>query len=182
MRNLVRLLFAVPAVALMTATAAGAHIVFAEPNAPAGGYYVGFLRVSHGCAGLSTVSIRVSIPAEIMVARPQPKPGWTLSIEKEPLAIPIRSESGGEVRERVTAITWTGRLDADQFDQFGLMLKLPARPGQLYFPTIQRCERGSNAWTTIPAPGQSWHAVPSPAPTLTVTAGEAPAMEHMRMQ
>ena len=68
MRNLVRLLFAVPAVALMTATAAGAHIVFAEPNAPAGGYYVGFLRVSHGCAGLSTVSIRVSIPAEIMVA------------------------------------------------------------------------------------------------------------------
>ena len=161
--------------------AAQAHIVFAEPDAAAGGYYAGFLRVSHGCAGSPTLSVRVEIPPGIMIARPQPKPGWTLSVEKAPLAKPIQSEGGQLVRDRVTAITWSGRLDADQFDQFGVMLRLPDAPGALYFPTVQRCETGRNDWTMIPAAGQPWHAVKSPAPVLNVTSGHAAAMEHMKM-
>ena len=47
-----------------------AHIVFAETNAATGSYYVGFLRVGHGCDGSATVSIRVEIPAAIITARP----------------------------------------------------------------------------------------------------------------
>lgn len=160
---------------LLAGAAAEAHVVFAEPTTKAGGYYAGFLRVSHGCAGSPTVAIRVAIPEGVASARPQPKPGWTLTIDKAPLATPFRSEGGEMVRDRVVAVTWTGRLAADEFDQFGLMLKLPDAAGPLYFPTSQRCEQGSNEWTTIPAAGQAWHAVKSPAPVLTLTAGAAAA-------
>lgn len=153
-------------------TAAGAHIVFAEPQATAGGYHAAFLRVSHGCGESATVSIRVELPSGVIVARPQPKSGWTLKIERQPLATPVRGEGGGAITERVSAITWTGRLPADQFDQFGLMMKLPEIAGPLYFPTTQRCEVGVNAWTALPASPEQWHATPTPAPMLMLTAGE----------
>lgn len=155
------------------AAPAHAHIAFAEPSAKAGSSYVGVLRVTHGCAGSATVSIHVVIPEGVTVARPQPKAGWALAIDKAPLAEPIGNK-GSEPRERVNAITWTGRLDADQFDDFGIMLKLPDMPGVLYFPTIQRCEIGSNEWTTIPAVGQAWHSVKNPVPMLNVTASGTP--------
>lgn len=169
------------ALALTLGTAIQAHIVFADSNATAGSYYVGFLRVSHGCAGSPTVSIRVVIPAGVTSAKPQPKPGWTLTVDRAPLAIPITSEGGGTVHDRVTAITWTGRLDADQFDQFGIMLKLSDMPGTLYFPMVQRCETGSNEWTMIPAAGQPWHSVRFPAPMLNVTSVAVSPMDHMKM-
>jgi uncharacterized protein YcnI len=156
-------------VAALIAAAAQAHVTLADPLASAGSYYAGFFRVSHGCSGSPTVSIRIEIPPTIAIARPQPKPGWTLSVEK--------AAPGG----RVTAITWSGRLEADQFDQFGMMLKLPDAPGMLFFPTIQHCETGENDWTARPAPGQDRHSLAAPAPTLEVTpAGEMP-MDHMKM-
>jgi uncharacterized protein YcnI len=157
-------------------TAASAHITFAEPQAPAGSYYAGSLRVTHGCGASPTVSIRVAIPEGVDTARPQPKAGWTLRIEHAPLAHPFASESGTMVTERVTAITWTGNLPADEFDQFGLMLKLPAKVGPLYFPTRQTCASGENGWVNVPATPDAWHATKLPAPMLIVTAapGSAP--------
>jgi len=175
LRSLAALLVAVPSLA-------GAHIVFAEPTAAAGSYYVGLLRVSHGCGDSPTVSVRVEIPSGIDVARPQPKPGWTLAIEHVPLGTPIRSESGGLITQRVAAITWTGTLPADQFDQFGVMLKLPNAGQVYYFPTTQRCAIGVNAWVNTPPRPEAWHATKMPAPMLTVTGGKGmDAMEHMDM-
>ena len=160
--------------AALTATAAGAHIVFAEPGAQAGGYYAGFLRVSHGCGASPTRSIRVEIPDSVASARPQPKPGWTLAIEHQPLKVPVKGESGALITERVSAITWTGELPGDQFDQFGIMMKLPAAAGPLYFRTVQRCAAGSNDWINIPASPAEWHMTPMPAPMLVLLA----AMTH----
>ena len=177
---IIRTAFALAATGFVT-TAAAAHITFAEPAGQVGSYYVGLLRVTHGCAGSATLAIRVQIPAAITAVRPQPKPGWTLTIEHAPLATPLTGEGGVTVRERVTAVTWTGRLEADQFDQFGLMLKLPEAAGALYFPTVQRCETGATAWTTIPAAGQPWHSVKTPAPVLQVTGGDPQAMPSMPM-
>jgi copper(I)-binding protein len=59
-----------------------------------------------------------------------------------------------------------------------LFLKLPAKTGPLYFPTVQQCEKGETRWTDIPAAGQAWRDVPHPAPVLQLTAasGPAPAM------
>ena len=167
-------------VLLAMPAAAGAHIGFADPHAAAGGYYVGFLNVTHGCGDAATLAIRVTIPEGINVARPQPKAGWTISVEHGPLAQPLRNESGGSTRQRVTAISWTGRLPADQFDQFGLMMRLPATAGVLFFPTTQRCTTGANAWINRPATPEAWHATAMPAPMLIVGAPAAPmaAMDH----
>lgn len=156
---------------------AAAHLVFDQPHGVAGARAVAFLRVGHGCGPSPTLSIRVEIPAEVTVVRPQPKAGWTLSIERAPLPKPITGEGGAVIRERVTAVRWTGALPSDEFDQFGLALTLPARAGPLYFPTVQRCASGPVAWTTIPAPGQAWHAVANPAPVIDLAPAEAEATD-----
>jgi hypothetical protein len=149
---------------------AAAHIVLAEPSAAPGAYYAGFFRVSHGCDGSPTTSLRIEVPAAIMSAKPQPKPGWTLKVENAPLAKPVPGEGGAMLTERVSAVTWTGRLGAEEFDQFGLMVKLPSGEGPIYFPAVQTCEKGETRWTDIPAAGQAWHDVPHPAPVLDLKA------------
>lgn len=157
------------ALAIALTSSAYAHVVFAEPEAAPSSYYAGFLRVSHGCGASPTRSVRVEIPAGVNIARPQPKPDWTLEIERAPLATPIASE-GGALTERVTSITWRGELPADQFEQFGIMMRLPAESGPLYFPVIQICADGEQRWEQIPAAGAAWHSVPRPAPVLTLQA------------
>jgi uncharacterized protein YcnI len=159
---------------LATSGAAQAHIVFAETEAEAGAYYAGFLRVSHGCEGSPTTAIRVEIPDGVYTARPQPKPGWTLEIERETLSAPVAVE-GGAITERVSAVTWRGELADELFDQFGLMLKLPETSGPLYFPAVQTCADGSQAWTEIPPEGQAWGSVPHPAPVVNLQGASAAA-------
>lgn len=164
--------------ALAAATPAAAHIVFDEPAAAPNSYYAGFLRVSHGCGASPTRSIRVEIPDGVNIARPQPKPGWTLRVERAPLAAPIRSEGGYEITERVTAIIWDGELPADQFDQFGIMMRLPDRVGRLSFPVTQTCANGEQRWSDIPAEGAAWRSVAHPAPVITLAAPQQPEEHH----
>lgn len=165
------------ALSVTLAPLASAHVVFAEPQAVANSYYAGFLRVSHGCNGSPTRSVRVEIPDTIMIARPQPKPGWRLRIERASLATPIQSE-GGQITERVAAITWQGELPADEFDQFGIMMRLPDAAGPLYFRVTQTCASGAQSWTDIPAPGAAWTSVPHPAPVLNLVATPQTEGEH----
>ena len=161
--------------ALVWPAGAMAHIVFAEPRAEAGSYHAGFLRVSHGCGDSPTVALRVEIPAGVLTARPQPKPGWMVAIETAPLPRPVAGEGGRPIATRVVAVTWSGLLPIDQFDQFGLMLKLPAEAGPLYFPTVQRCRSGETRWTEIPPEPARWHDLEHPAPMLVLTAPDAAA-------
>ena len=165
--------------ALICGAAAQAHVVFSRTDARPGGYYAGALRVSHGCDGSPTTAVTVTIPEGVAVAKPQPKPGWSVRIERAPLASPVPGEGGRMLTERVAAITWSGRLPEDEFDEFGLMLKLPDRAGPLYFPVVQTCGQGQVRWTDIPTPGQAWHDVPHPAPVLRLDpAGRSSAMDH----
>ena len=164
---------------------AAAHVVLSPDTTRPGAYYAGVLRVSHGCgAGAATTALRVEIPAGVLMAKPQPKPGWTLAIDKEPLSAPIRTEGGAMQTQRARVVTWTGALPDDQFETFGLTVKVPAgSPGPLYFPTVQTCGAAQTRWTDIPAPGQAWHRVPHPAPVLNVgaasSAGAADPMAGM---
>ncbi|NWG45245.1 MAG: YcnI family protein [Alphaproteobacteria bacterium] len=163
-----------PAAALLALAhpmAAAAHIVLAEPEARAGSYHAGFFRVSHGCGASDTLSIRIEIPKSILIARPQAKPGWSVSMERAALSEPLPGE-GGAITERVSAITWSGRLPADQFDTFGVMMKLPEAAGPLHFPTTQSCVEGTRAWVEIPGPGEAPGARESPAPVLILRPAE----------
>lgn len=155
---------------LGSAGAASAHVAFAQPVAVAGAHWAGALRVSHGCDGSATTSVRVEIPPAITVARPRALAGWKVVIERTPLATPLPAEGGGMLSERVSAITWTGRLPDDMFEEFSLAAKLPAVPGPLAFPVIQTCEKGAVRWTEVAGADGSRPA--HPAAVLDLRAGE----------
>lgn len=175
---MIRLPLIVAGVALFCAAPALAHIVIAEPKAAAGSYHVATFRVGHGCNGSPTVSLRVEVPASVATARPQPKTGWVMRVERAPLAQPVPTEGGTPQTMRVSAVTWMGRLDAGHFDEFRLLLKVPAEAKTLYFPVLQRCEQGDAAWTQVPGKGQSRQDLKQPAPVLEVTPSLAPSSAH----
>jgi uncharacterized protein YcnI len=146
-----------------------AHVVAAPGEAKAGSFSAVAFRVGHACAtGDATLKLRVEIPDGVASARPQPKTGWTIEIDKD--------------GDRATAITWAGRLPDDQFDDFALLMKLPAQPGTLVFPVIQTCEKGESQWTEIPDPQRPGEKLTRPAPTVRLTpatAEQTPAMPDM---
>ncbi|RAK59836.1 nuclear export factor GLE1 [Phenylobacterium hankyongense] len=148
------------ATALALALASGAHAhVSAEPaEAEPGAYQVVRFRIGHGCSETQgTTALRIEIPPRIASARPQPKPGWGLAVEH-----------GGGAAGAVSAVVWTGRLPADQFDEFAILLRLPQAPGVLYFPAVQTCGAGQAQWTEIPDPGETGR-LDHPAPALRLT-------------
>jgi len=156
---------------------ARAHTVADPDEGTAGGYLRTAFRVTHGCKGSPTTAVTIRVPESVVSAKPMPKPGWTIEIKTRPLDPPVDSGHGFKLREAATEVTWRGgRLDNAQYDEFVLMLRLPALPqgkaGEtLYFPTVQTCEKGENAWTGIPAAGQKWHDLPEPAPFVKLKAG-----------
>lgn len=168
--------FAAPAIA-------AAHVMFATPQATAGTAYVGALRVTHGCTGSATTSLRIEIPESVTGAKPQAKAGWTIQVEHAPLKTPVPGEGGKLQTTRVSAITWTGTLPDDEFDDFVVQLRLPKTAGAVYFPATQVCQAGRAEWKDIPAAGQAWHDVAHPAPVLTLTDGMAdmPGMDMSHM-
>ena len=165
---------------LVLPVAASAHIMFVPGQAAAGSTFVGALRVGHGCSGSATVSLRVEIPEDVSGARPQAKPGWTIAIERTPLKTPMPGEGGKMQTDRVSAITWTGNLADDEFDDFAVQLKLPKASGPLYFPATQVCQAGRADWRDVPVAGQK---VAHPAPELMLTDGRVnmPDMPGMDM-
>ena len=148
--------------ALLAATPAAAHVVAVQDTAKAGSYTAIAFRVGHACgAGDATVKLRIAIPEGVASARPQVKPGWTYAIERpaDPKAAP-------------TAITFAGRLPDEAFDDFAVLMKLPAAGERLVFPVVQTCEKGESAW--IGAPGSE-----RPAPVVTLIPNDAaPAAHH----
>jgi uncharacterized protein YcnI len=154
--------------ALAAAPVAQAHVSADPAQAQAGGYQVVRFRIGHGCSeSQATTALRIEIPPGIAAARPQPKPGWRLSVEH-------RDGPTGPV----SAVVWTGRLPADQFDEFAVMLHLPEAPGALYFPAVQTCGAAQAQWTEVPDPAETGR-LDHPAPTLRLTpASGAPDGGH----
>lgn len=161
------------ALATLLSAAASAHIVADPAEAKPGSYFRTALRVGHGCgAGKPTTAIRVSIPEGIANASAQPKPGWEIKVETTRLAQPIDAGHGHKTDTVVSAISWSGgSLPNEQFDEFGLVLKLPDMPGQQFWlPVMQTCAGGETRWDQIPAAGQR---AERPAALIRI-AGDAP--------
>lgn len=157
---------------LATAPAALAHVSVAPKAADAGGYQVLRFGVGHGCEDQATTALRIEIPPGVASARPQPKPGWTLQIERAP---------GGEAGSSgaVASVTWRGALPADQYDEFLIQVHLPDQPGPLPFPAVQSCGAAEVRWTEPAPAGGPRPKRPAPTLLLTPVAGEAaPAAPH----
>ncbi|QJR12247.1 hypothetical protein DSM104443_03332 [Usitatibacter rugosus] len=121
---------ALATVALAAATA-HAHVAVEPKSSPVNSYTRLTFRVGHGCDAAATVALTVKFPEDMKTVRPQPKPGWTVEMKKEP----------------VIEITWRGRLEADYFDDFGALVHLPSTPGIRRFAIKQECEGKSMEWT-----------------------------------
>ncbi len=162
---------ALAAVVFLSATyGASAHVTLETQQAVAGSTYKAVIRVSHGCDGSATTRIRVRIPEGVIAVKPQPKPGWELTTTVGKLPQPYDAGHGRTVTEGVIEVSWAGgKLADDHYDEFVLRAQLPSRPGVLYFPIVQDCEKGVHRWIEIPASGKTLDDYKEPAARLTVT-------------
>lgn len=155
-----------PLLSCFAAVSAEAHVVLAEPAAPAGSYYRATFRVGHGCDGSATTAISVSIPDGVVGAKPMAKPGWTVETRTEKST---RAQAGKPAAVEVREITWRGGpLPDAHYDEFVAMMKLPATAGKRWFKITQTCEKGSTAWADVPEEGKSTRDLKTPAALLDV--------------
>jgi uncharacterized protein YcnI len=163
--------FSLTAIAIaLVALPARAHVTLDRNEAPADSFFNAMVNVPHGCEGSPTLKVRVRIPEGVIGVKPQPKAGWELTIRKEKLAQPRVDSHGRTITEVVAEVTWTGKLLDENFEQFGLHMRLPNKPNEtIYFPTVQECETGVHRWIEIPAAGKSRGDYKEPAPFLRLT-------------
>lgn len=163
----------VAAGALVSASAASAHVTVSPEEAPAGGYSFLEFTVPHGCDDSPTTRLTVKLPDGITSATPEAVPGWEVEKTTRTLDEPIEGAHGETISEVVDTISWSGGpLPPDQLTRFGLSVRLPDAAGTtLYFPTVQECETGETRWIQIPAEGQSGDDLAEPAPAVELTAG-----------
>ena len=147
-----------------------AHITLETQQAPVGSGYKAVMRVPHGCNGSATTAIRVRIPEGLLGVKPMPKTGWKLDVTtgKYSKTYLLR---GAKVNEGVTEVSWSGgNLSNQYYDEFVFtgVISDDLGPGQsVYFPVVQECEKGTERWIDIPAPGSGDQSNSStPAPSL----------------
>lgn len=149
---------------------AAAHIALVTKTASVGSYYKATFRVPHGCAGSDTVAIKVRIPAGVVDVKPQPKPGWKLTLQSGPYAAPVKLH-GTTVDQGVREVSWSGGdLPDTQFDEFSFMAYLAptlAAGSTLYFPLVQECRHGTERWIDTDSQGAA-----NPAPALHLLAAD----------
>lgn len=172
MKRVVTVSIAVVALALI-ALPAWAHVTVSPLEAPSDGFATLTFQVAHGCEGSATTALAVQIPAGVVSVKPQVKPGWDVEIEEGTLPEPV-DYFGDTVTEGVLSVTWTGGpLEDIHMETFTMSVKLPPAEGEtLYFPAVQTCEEGETAWIQIPAEGQTEDDLETPAPAVTLVAGE----------
>lgn len=171
---------------LISATAlfgnASAHVVLEYQVAPAGASYKATFKVGHGCGASPTRQIAVDIPAGMRGARPMPKPGWALEVQREKLARPYTSH-GRSITEDVVRVTWTAKtpedmLQSTHYDEFVLVATTPEQAGTVYWPVRQACAEGRNDWVETPKPGQKLSDLKSPAAALEILPGASAGAHH----
>ncbi|MGV8953217.1 MAG: YcnI family protein [Cypionkella sp.] len=160
--------------AALSTTAAFAHITLETPEAPAGSTYKAVLRVPHGCSGSATTAIKVQIPEGFFNVKPMPKAGWTLATTKGAYAKGY-DLYGAQVSEGVKEITWSGGNLPDEFyDEFVFrgLLAGAVSGTPVYFPVVQSCGSGEEAWIEIPVDGQPEPELPAPGLKITDKVGD----------
>lgn len=157
-KKIFAMLTTLSALLVLSPSGASAHasIQLYGENATVDGYGVLFVRIPHGCSGLPTDTVVVSIPTGFASVRPQYLGGWTASSVK----------SG----TTVTEVRWTGGPLADsQFADFGISVKYPSTAGKYGFKVVQYCGTASVVWDGKDLPTLTVRSTTEPAPA-TVTA------------
>jgi len=160
--------FALPAAmaVALAATPAFAHVTLETAEAPIGSTYKAVLRIPHGCGTEATTAVHVQIPEGFYNVKPMPKAGWTLEIVTG--AYEQGYDNHGTVlTEGVKEIVWKdGNLPNEWYDEFVFRGSFAGtlEPGAFYFPTVQECAGGEEAW--IDVTGDESAEMPAPSVEL----------------
>ena len=157
--------------ALATAPAASAHVTFSTNNTAAGGFATGYIQLSHGCEGNATTSLELQVPEGVNSFKVSRHPFWDGTVTMRTLDEPIEGSHGEKITEVPDVATFTSKqpLADGVLDIIPVSLQLPDEEGQLDFPIVQKCEKGTEtSWTQIAKEGED--EPESPAPSITVTA------------
>jgi hypothetical protein len=157
----------------LAAVSAFAHVTLEVRQAKAGAPYKATLRIPHGCDGTATLKVRAQIPEGVIAVKPMPKPGWQIETVKGKYDKTYPYYHGQQLTEGVKEIVWSGgKLPDEHYDEFVFagFLAGDLKPGPLYVPVTQECEKGEARWADVPAPGQDAHALKAPAPALVILA------------
>ena len=161
---------------------AAAHVTLEYQVAHAGSYYKANFKVGHGCGASPIRQVVVQIPAGVQGAKPMPKAGWSIKIDRADLAQPYQNH-GRTITEDVTRVTWTAKSEADAlpnafYDEFALQAKLGATPGFVYWHVSQVCQEGRLDWTQTPQAGQKLSDLSFPAALLEVLPSSVVGHSH----
>ncbi len=162
---------AVAVAALTLAAPAFAHTTLEVGQAKIGSSYKAVLRVPHGCNGEATNTVRVQIPEGFFAVKPMPKPGWKLDVTTGAYANAYDNH-GTSVTEGVKEIVWSGGELPDAFyDEFVFRGTFAGslQPGKFYFPVVQECANGEEAWIDVTGDENA----EMPAPALELVSGDA---------
>ncbi len=177
-----------PLTALLIAPLVGtshAHPSLERREAHVGAPYKAVMRIPHGCEGSATTRVRVQIPEGIIGVKPQPKAGWTIDTTRGAYANVYPYYHGAKLTEGVKEISWSGHLADEHFDEFvfsGFVAATLKAGDTVYFPTVQECEKGSSAWTELPASGQTAHDLKQPAPAIRLVQAQGHGQHAMPQQ
>jgi uncharacterized protein YcnI len=171
MKRTLFIALAAGAVLVLPVASAFAHVTVNPREAAQGGYAKLAFRVPNERDGVNTTKLEVSFPTDHPLASVSVRPhsGWTYSVEKTKLAIPVKSDDG-DISEAVTRITWTGgTIKPGEFDEFEVSAgPLPADADSLTFKALQTYGDGQIVRWIEDAPADGTQP-DHPAPVLKLT-------------
>lgn len=164
-RTVARTLVAASALVCFAAPAF-AHVTLEVQQAPIGSTYKAVVRVPHGCGTEATNVVRVQIPEGFFAVKPMPHAGWSLETVTGSYANSYDNH-GTAVTEGVKEIVWSGgNLPSEFYDEFVFRGTFAGslQPGPFYFPVVQECANGEEAW--IDTSGDENADMPAPSVEL----------------
>lgn len=163
------------AVVLGVAAPALAHVTVQPNEAEQGGFATIAFQVPNERDDASTVRLEVTFPEDhpIPFVSTQPVPGWTVQVERAPLADPVSGE-GEEITEAVSKITWSGgSIEPGTFQRFPVSMGPLPETDSLEFKSVQTYSDGEEVrWIETVTEGGPEPERPSPTLTLVAAGGE----------
>jgi periplasmic copper chaperone A len=153
---------------LALAPTAFAHVTLQPEEAPAGGFTRLDVRVPNERDNADTTKVDVQFPPGFLSVSTEPVQGWDAKVTMRQLDKPVE-QFGEQVTEEVGRITFTGgTIGPGQFQDFGLSLAVPDKPGTaVAFKAIQTYSNGEVVRWIGPPDSEE------PAPQVKLTAAEA---------
>jgi uncharacterized protein len=156
---------------------ASAHVTLQPDEAPAGEFKRLDVRVPAERDDASTKKVEVKFPPGFIFVSYEPVPGWSTKVKMAKLDKPVEV-FGEKHSEQVDTVAYTTNgkgIEPGQFQDFGLSVGLPDKPGTtLTFKALQTYSNGEVVrWIGAPDADE-----PAPQVTLTKAAAEGDSAAH----